>query len=180
MMLEYKKLNDFARDPIYAKEGSACFDVSAVVDYNLYINDSFIKGVFAKDIIEVGAYNRSYVHVPDDGSQHCIVVPSGQRRIIKTGLAFNVPEGYELQIRPRSGLGFKNGVVSFWGTLDFGFVDETMICVFNFGHKPIVIYNGDRIAQCKIEKIEQVELCHVNDFDKKTYNRGGGFGSSNA
>jgi dUTP pyrophosphatase len=101
---------------------------------------------------------------------------AGQTRILKTGLAFEVPEGYEIQIRPRSGLTAKS-IVTQLGTVDAGYRGEVMVTIINLSHLDCILRPGDRIAQAVIAKVElwtPVECDELSDSD-----RGGkGFGSS--
>jgi len=109
-------------------------------------------------------------------------LPSGQRGIIKTGLAFVIPEGFELQIRPRSGLATKYGITitNSPGTLDSDYTDQLFVCLHNLGDMNFTAHKGDRIAQCVVNKIEVVDLVEVEEFSAEDMekDRGGGFGST--
>jgi len=102
--------------------------------------------------------------------------------VIHTGLSFSVPEGYEMQVRPRSGLSFKNKITitNSPGTIDSDYINELMIILYNLGEETFVIKNGDRIAQCVINKIEQVDFEEVEEFSQDIIDkdRGGGLGST--
>jgi dUTP pyrophosphatase len=82
----------------------------------------------------------------------------GQRKIIPTGIAIALPEGYEAEIRPRSGLAIKNGVtlVNSPGTIDADYRGEIGIILINHGQEPFVIRRGDRIAQMIIHRVCKV------------------------
>lgn len=104
----------------------------------------------------------------------------GKRAIIPTGLHFDIPEGYELQVRSRSGLAAKNGifVLNSPGTVDSDYKDEVLVILFNLGDEPFEIKPGDRIAQgviCKVEKVGA--LVKVDQIDRNG-DRGGGLGST--
>lgn len=101
------------------------------------------------------------------------------RKLISTGLILEIPEGYEGQIRPRSGLALKYGlsIVNSPGTLDSDFRGEVSIILINLGLDPITINPLDRIAQIVITKVEQAELTLV-DFLSDTDRGTGGCGST--
>ena len=105
------------------------------------------------------------------------MLPPGKRAIVPTGLHFDIPEGYELQVRSRSGLAAKNGVfvLNGIGTIDSDYKDEVCVILFNLGDQPFEIKPGDRIAQGVIMKIEKVNLTKVEEISREG-DRGGGLG----
>lgn len=100
-----------------------------------------------------------------------------QRCLIPTGLAIALPQGYEAQIRPRSGLALRDGItlVNSPGTIDADYRGELKIIVINHGQKKVVIDHGERIAQMVIAPVVQVELKQVESLDV-TQRNSGGFG----
>lgn len=105
----------------------------------------------------------------------------GSRAIIPTGIYTAIPEGYEVQIRPRSGLAIKKGLnlINCVGTIDTGYRNEWGIPVVNQGFETVWIEDGERIAQAilnKFEKIEWENVRHLSDLTGE--DRGGGFGHS--
>lgn len=98
---------------------------------------------------------------------------------IKTGLAFEIPSGYEIQIRPRSGLALKMGisVLNSPGTIDSDYRGEVMVILFNFSKKIFNINKGDRIAQGVVCKIYQANLISTDAIDS-TERNDKGFGST--
>ena len=106
-----------------------------------------------------------------------IVLLPGKRAIIPTGLHFDIPEGYEVQVRSRSGLAYKYGVfvLNGIGTVDQDFKDEVCVILCNLGDQPFEIKQGDRIAQGVIMKVEKVNITGV-DVISRDGDRGGGFG----
>jgi dUTP pyrophosphatase len=106
----------------------------------------------------------------------CELLP-GKIVLVPTGLALALPEGYEAQIRPRSGLAVKKGItlINSPGTIDADYRGEVMIAAINFGEMPYTIHRGDRIAQMVINKVYQVRLEVVEELDK-THRNTGGFG----
>lgn len=113
---------------------------------------------------------------------HCIeniTIPSGESKLIKTGLGMAIESGYELQIRPRSGLALKNGitVLNTPGTIDSDYRGEIMVLLINHSKQDFVIAKGDRIAQGVISKVYQADFMEVSELDD-TQRGSGGFGSS--
>ena len=105
------------------------------------------------------------------------VLHPGQCALIPTGLAIALPDGYEAQIRPRSGLAAKHGVSAHLGTIDADYRGELMVLLFNHGETAFTINRGDRIAQLVVARVEQPEWVFVESLDDSE--RGaGGFGSS--
>ena len=83
----------------------------------------------------------------------------GQRRLIPTGLHIELPEGYEAQVRPRSGLALKHGVtvLNAPGTIDADYRGEVGVLLINLGHEPFTVADGERIAQMVVARHEAVE-----------------------
>lgn len=86
-----------------------------------------------------------------------VVIPAGKRAIIPTGLFTEIPEGYEIQVRPRSGLAAKNGVtvLNTPGTIDSDYRGEICVILINLGDCDFTIHNGDRIAQLVVAPVTQ-------------------------
>ena len=102
-----------------------------------------------------------------------------ERRLIPTGLHIALPEGYEAQVRPRSGRALKHqiGVLNSPGTIDAGYRGEVCSILFNFGDTPFEIKRGDRISQMVIAALPEVELTEATELSDS--GRGaGGFGST--
>ena len=99
-----------------------------------------------------------------------------ERIMIHTGIYIQLPEGYEVQVRPRSGLAIKNGVtvINTPGTIDSDYRLEVCVLLVNLSLKTFMINNGDRIAQMVINKYETCEWDIVEDLEKT--DRLGGFG----
>jgi len=103
----------------------------------------------------------------------------GERALVPTGFIFEVPFGYEAQIRPRSGLAIKNGItcLNSPGTVDSDYRGEVKVILANLGQADFVIERGMRIAQMVIAPVTQVAVTEVSEFTETT--RGaGGFGST--
>ena len=101
------------------------------------------------------------------------------RALVPTGLVMQLPVGYEAQIRPRSGLAFKNGVtvLNSPGTIDADYRGEVAVILINLGEADFVVRRGERIAQLVIAPVVQVALTEVEMLDE-TARRAGGFGST--
>jgi dUTP pyrophosphatase len=100
-----------------------------------------------------------------------------QRGLIPTGLYMEIPEGYEGQVRPRSGLALKSGItiLNSPGTIDADYRGQVCVILINLSDKPFVINSGDRIAQLIIARCEQVEPVQVESLSE-TERGTGGFG----
>jgi dUTP pyrophosphatase len=108
-----------------------------------------------------------------------VVLKPLERQIIKTGLHVALPEGYEAQIRPRSGLAAKHGisVLNSPGTIDADYRGEIGVILVNLSQDDFEITHGMRVAQMVIAKFEQAEFIEVNQLDE-TERGAGGFGST--
>lgn len=108
-----------------------------------------------------------------------IVLRPFQRALVPTGLFISLPEGYEAQVRPRSGLAFKYGitVLNTPGTIDADYRGEIGVILVNLGQEDFVVNDGERIAQMVVARYEQVELLAVETLDE-TERGAGGFGHS--
>lgn len=105
------------------------------------------------------------------------VIEKGKIKLISTGLKIALPNGYEAQIRPRSGLALKHGIslVNTPGTIDADYRGEIKVIMINFGEEDFLIKPGERIAQMVINKIEQIQWEITDQLDET--DRGiGGFG----
>lgn len=111
--------------------------------------------------------------------QEPVVIKSGKFAMVPTGLFFEIPEGYEIQVRPRSGLAAKNGVtvLNTPGTIDSDYRGEVKVILINLGEKDFVINNGDRIAQLIISPVTQAKF-HKVEVLSQTERGVGGFGST--
>ena len=102
-----------------------------------------------------------------------------ERALIPTGLYISIPEGFEAQIRGRSGLALNHGIslANGIGTIDSDYRGEIGVILINFGNKPYVVNKGDRIAQMVFIKYAKVELIQVGKLDDTTRGKSG-FGHS--
>lgn len=110
-----------------------------------------------------------------------VVIPPGECRLIPVGFKCALPEGYELQIRPRSGLALKNyiSVLNTPGTIDCNYRGEVGVILMNFGKYSYTVKISDRIAQGVVCKLPSVVIKEVKDINNFCSTRGsGGFGST--
>ena len=108
-----------------------------------------------------------------------VVIKSGEFAMIPTGLSFAIPEGYEIQVRPRSGLAAKNGVtvLNTPGTIDSDYRGEVKVILINHGKDAFTVNNGDRIAQFIVAPVTQGVFEKTDELDS-TERGEGGFGST--
>ncbi|MBM0169588.1 dUTP diphosphatase [Altererythrobacter sp. C41] len=108
-----------------------------------------------------------------------VTIASGARHAVATGLAVAIPAGYEIQVRPRSGLALKHGisVPNAPGTIDSDYRGELKVILINHGAEPFAIARGDRVAQLVLAPVTQAAWDEVADLDE-TARGAGGFGST--
>lgn len=114
-----------------------------------------------------------------DAAPEMMLAP-GARALIPTGLALAIPEGFEGQIRPRSGLAHRHGVtvLNSPGTIDADYRGELRVLLVNFGHAPARIQTGDRIAQLVIAPVAALPVEEVETLDRVDSRDPAGFGST--
>ena len=115
----------------------------------------------------------------DVRSATAMIIEPGNRAIVPTGFAMAIPDGYEVQVRPRSGLAIKKGISlpNTPGTIDSDYRGELGVILINHGEEDFVIERGDRIAQLVVAPVQRAKMVLVDELDET--NRGaGGFGST--
>lgn len=141
--------------------------------------------------VKVSIINRSHHALPSYSTplsagmdiranlEEPITLQPGERRLIPTGLFIALPEGYEAQIRPRSGLAIKHGitVLNSPGTIDADYRGEIKVILVNLSNTPFTIEAGERIAQMIVARYEQIEWQAVEELGS-TERGAGGFGST--
>lgn len=148
--------------PAYACKGDAGMDVRA----DLW------------NIIEKFLFNSEVIR-KEDNTIDCIKINPGGRALIPTELYCAIPEGYEIQVRPRSGLALKHGitVLNTPGTVDSGYRNSIGVILINQGTEPFEVRQGDRIAQFVLNKYEEIEWVPTDNLEESE--RGlTGFGDS--
>lgn len=154
------------------------------------MNDFFMKSQEKKVILsysnESENENPSYAYQSDSGfdlrSTEELWIQANDRRLIPTGLRLDIPDGYEVQVRSKSGLALNQGlfVLNSPGTVDSGYQGEIKVILFNTTNERIKINKGQKIAQavlCPVVNGKWVNLVKVNNIDKKDRNDNG-FGST--
>ncbi len=108
-----------------------------------------------------------------------IIIRPLERALVSTGIAIELPEGYEAQVRPRSGLALKKGitVLNSPGTIDPDYRGEIKVILINLSDREVVIEKGERIAQMVISPIARVEVLETDELSS-TRRQDGGFGST--
>ena len=152
MQLKIKQLDYRAQLPVYATTGAACFDLHAIVTHDCMPDETPLEDM-----------------------------PPNLPRVIRTGLAFEIPEGYVMLVYSRSGHGFKNGVrlANCVGVIDSDYRGEVMVKLHNDSCFAFNVYNGDRIAQAMIIPVQQVQFELVEELSS-TERGSGGMGSTGA
>ena len=125
------------------------------------------------------AYETQGAAGVDLRSTEIITLKPGARCLVPTGMAIALPEGFEAQVRPRSGLAVKHGVtvLNAPGTIDCDYRGEVKVPLINYGQENFIIARGDRIAQMVIAPVTRIDWFEVKSLDD-TVRGAGGFGSS--
>lgn len=156
--------------PEYQNNGDAGCDVRA--DFSRVSPDNPIKVFGGGEIIFAG-----------DGHPITMLrLEPGSRALIPTGIHTSIPEGYEIQVRPRSGWALKKGltIINTPGTVDQNYRAEIGVILINLGLEDVWIEDGERIAQFVLNKVEHIDWEPVKSItDLSGEDRGGGFGSTN-
>jgi dUTP pyrophosphatase len=125
----------------------------------------------------------SYAHDTDSGmdlywdGEICTVIPASSFKSFTTGIAAEIPPGFELQVRGRSGLAFKYGIIAHFGTIDEGYTGEIKVLLYNMSDTYYTVRPGDKIAQMVLAPVVRATLVEVDDLSPS--NRGtNGFGST--
>jgi dUTP pyrophosphatase len=108
-----------------------------------------------------------------------VTLAPGGRHAVATGFAIAIPEGYEVQVRPRSGLALKHGItcLNTPGTIDADYRGEVKVILVNLGSEPFAVRRGERIAQLVPAPVQRAAFCEVAELDD-TVRGAGGFGST--
>lgn len=136
--------------------------------------------VFPKDGVEIPQYATEGSAGFDLAAAEDHVLAPGEKKVICTGLKFDIPEGLEMQIRPRSGLSLKKTlrICNAPGTIDSDYTGFVGIIMENYGKEEIKINKGDRIAQGVLSVYFRAIFDVVDSVDKKTERGTGGYGST--
>ena len=142
--------------------------------------------------MKVGIINKSSYEIPNYGKvgnsgmdvkafiTEPITLKPLERALIPTGIYLDIPEGYEIQVRPRSGLALKRGltVLNTPGSVDSNYTGEIGVIIINLSNEEQIIEPGERIAQLVFAKVEFMELEEIELITKETERGGQGYGDS--
>lgn len=128
---------------------------------------------------QLPTYGSAMAAGADVRSTHDIIIPPGEVRLVDTGLGCNIPEGYEIQVRPRSGLALKHGitVLNSPGTIDADYTGKIGIILMNLGKQIFTVNKGDRVAQIVAAPVI-MPVYEFSDETKDTERGSAGFGST--
>ena len=129
--------------------------------------------------LDLPAYATGGAAGMDVVSAEDVTIPPGGRHAVATGLALAIPPGYEIQVRPRSGLALKHGITvpNTPGTIDSDYRGELKVILINHGAEAFEIRRGDRVAQLVLAPVTQGSWLEVSELDE-TARGEGGFGST--
>lgn len=161
--------NELAEIPAFATEGSACFDLRACL-------------AVGGSITAYNPHNRSMelpVRQAGDGRAFAQLQPSF-RVLVPTGLIFDIPKNYVLNIYVRSSMALKYGLILANGTavIDSDYVDPTYVMIYNVSDTPVTLYHGDRIAQAELRELNKYTLTERKTAPERKTSRDGGLGST--
>ena len=125
------------------------------------------------------AYASAHAAGMDVVAAESVTIPPGGRHAVATGFAIAIPEGYEVQVRPRSGLALKHGItcLNSPGTIDADYRGEVKVILANLGEQPFEVIRGERIAQLVPAAVVPARFVEAERLDE-TARGGGGFGST--
>ena len=172
--VKFVRMNGDARIPAYAHAGDSGMDLYATEDVVLPPT-AFIKNSFIKDYSD-GMLVKHYYPVPDRSEP----INTNGARAVPTGLGIILPEGYEAQVRPKSGLAIKQGitVLNTPGTVDRGFQGEIQVIMINLSAREYLVKAGSKVAQLVICPVAYCNVEEAKDFTEVTSRGEGGFGST--
>jgi dUTP pyrophosphatase len=163
-LLSFYKLSSEVKTPTFATTGSAAFDLRAFFD------GTAIKGY--------DEYNEEFLATtaPDNA---LLLLPQ-KRYMIPTGLIFDIPNGYRMDVNVRGSIGLKKGLslANDTGITDWDYVKELYIFLINLSKSAILMQNGERIAQAKLAKNETYDLFELPAPPQQKTERNGGYGST--
>lgn len=151
--------------PVFATKQSACFDICC---------NSAGKSEYKGYSKQNSPLNRQ-IQITKG-----IVIMSGDRIMVPTGLIFDIPAGHSVRIHARSGLSLKQGLtlVNAEGVIDSDYVEEIFLLMTNLSDNAVVINNGDRVAQGELVKTEEYEIKEEKNKPSQKTERNGGMGST--
>ena len=155
-------------------------------DFEDFLTNGLSRKILAYKKLHPDAIDPEYAYESDSGfdlwSVEEVHFLPFERKLVSTGLSFDIPEGFEIQVRTKSGLAIKQGlmVLNSPGTVDQGYTGEVKVILMNMNNMAMTVTKGQKIAQavlCPVESGKKVYLHHVEEFNEKE--RGdNGFGST--
>lgn len=138
-----------------------------------------VKRLAGNDDLPLPAYATDGAAGMDVVSAEDVTLAPGSRHAVASGLALAIPPGFEIQVRPRSGLALKHGITvpNTPGTIDSDYRGELKVILINHGAEPFVIRRGDRVAQLVLAPVTRASWLEVSELDD-TARGAGGFGST--
>jgi len=138
-----------------------------------------VRRLPGNDDLTLPAYATAGAAGMDVVSAEDVTLAPGARHAVATGLAMAIPPGFEIQVRPRSGLALKHGitVANAPGTIDSDYRGELKVILVNLGAEPFAVARGDRVAQLVLAPVVQASWLEVSELDE-TARGTGGFGST--
>ena len=135
------------------------------------------EGLALPDYETAGSAGMDLLAALDDGED--MVIEPGARALVPTGLKMAIPQGYEVQVRPRSGLAYKKGltVLNSPGTIDSDYRGEVKVILINHGQEAVALSRGERIAQMVVAQVIQADWLECDELSD-TKRGAGGFGST--
>ena len=170
--------SDYTQEDFYREYGSP-FQESNYGSFDFKLNFSNKSNNQDPEYATEGSSGfdlRAYTEEP-------VIIKAGKRAVIPTGLFFELPQSFEMQIRPRSGLAAKNGitVLNTPGTIDNDYRGEIKVILINLGEEDFTIQNGDRIAQAVLAPVygkNIINFVKISEVSTDTKRSDGGFGST--
>ena len=160
-----------------SSEGSIQPSKKFMNEYNNYAGRSDVKVKRLNESATVPTKANNLDAGWDLYSGENLLIEPNSRKLVKTGISFDIPERYVGLIWPRSGMAVKYGIDVFAGVIDAGYRGEVGICLFNSSDKDFYIKTGERIAQVLFQKVSQHKLIEVSDLSHSDRGQKG-FGSS--
>ena len=163
-ILKYYKMNEDVKEPIFATDGSACFDICASI----------------KDNEPITVYRMRDLKVQVNPINKTIRIAPGDRVLIPTGLIFDIPECHSVRLHIRSSVSLKKGLTmpNGEGIIDSDYYHQTFVMLHNASADEVLIENGERIAQGELIQTYDYAVTETENIPEQKTNRVGGFGST--
>lgn len=182
MNLKYYKMNPAVEDPVFATEGSACFDISA----HLSEDGKIWAGLPKPSVTVYKMNNKKEIRecqmwaAPKSNFVVGFMLNPGERVLVPTGLIFDIPEDHSVRIHARSSISLKKGLIipNGEGIIDSDYYHQTYVMLYNASADGVKILHGDRIAQGELIPTYKYNLEVTKDIPEQRTTRKGGFGST--